>query len=59
MEAEDLLNAQRAYFETGATLPVPARKKALKALYQAIGEYEERICAARRFGKEPFRELYV
>ncbi len=48
MEAEDLLNAQRAYFETGATLPVPARKKALKALYQAIGEYEERICAALR-----------
>lgn len=48
MEAETLLNAQRAYFDTGATLPVAARKKALKALYQAIREYEDRICGALR-----------
>lgn len=48
MNAETLLNAQRAYFETGATLPTPARKMALKALYQAIAEREEAICAALR-----------
>ena len=48
MNAETLLNAQRAYFETGATLPPSTRKRALKALYQAIAEREEAICGALR-----------
>lgn len=46
MEAESLLESQRSWFHTGATLPVAARKKALKSLYQAIERYEERICGA-------------
>lgn len=45
-EAESILKKQQDYFATGATLPVSARKDALKRLYNAIGEYEERIYAA-------------
>lgn len=36
----------RAHFETGATIPVDARIKALKALEQAIVDSEDRINAA-------------
>lgn len=42
-EAESILKKQQDYFATGATLPVSTRKEALKRLYNAIGEYEERI----------------
>lgn len=42
-EARALLDAQRAYFKSGATLPVSARKKALKALYESLGKFEDRI----------------
>ncbi len=42
-QAEALLAAQKKYFATGATLTVTARKKALKALYNAITRYENKL----------------
>ncbi len=45
-EIEQIIAAQQTYFRTGATLPVPARKAALKKLYEAIGRYEEALCDA-------------
>ncbi len=46
MNIEDLLQAQRAYFQTGKTLPVAFRQKMLKKLYQAIQQYEQDIMDA-------------
>ncbi len=40
-QAQDLLTRQRAYFATGATLPVPARKKALRDLKAAIDAFAD------------------
>ena len=45
-EIQEVIKRQRAYFETGATLPVSARKAALRKLYTAIEEQEKQICAA-------------
>ncbi len=45
-EIEEILQKQRAYFETGQTLPVSARKAALRKLYAGIEEREKRLCAA-------------
>ena len=44
-EIEETLQKQRAYFETGQTLPVSARKAALRKLYAGIVEKEKRLCA--------------
>ncbi len=44
--AEALLSLQRAYFESGATLPVRFRKEMLKRLYTAIKAQEAAIAAA-------------
>ncbi|MBQ3063178.1 MAG: aldehyde dehydrogenase [Clostridia bacterium] len=47
--AEDygaLISAQRAYFQEGATLPLSARRAALKTLYEAIVTHEAEIAAA-------------
>lgn len=38
--------AQKAYFESGKTLPVPARIAALKKLHTAILQHEDEIAAA-------------
>ncbi len=48
MEIQALLTAQRAYFSTGATLPLSTRKGALKRLKTAIQRREGDICAALR-----------
>lgn len=37
---EELLQRQRRYFKSGATLPVCAREAALRKLYAAVKEYE-------------------
>ncbi len=46
MEIESILKEQKAYFSTGATLPVKARKDALKKLLHALEENEEALLSA-------------
>lgn len=46
MDTKTILENQRSFFYTGATLPVAFRKKALKDLRNAIDRYEDRICDA-------------
>lgn len=55
-----ILDSQRAYFKTGATLPVEFRIEALKKLQQTIFDYEERINTALKadLGKSGF-ESYM
>lgn len=48
MDIQALVTAQRAYFSTGATLPLSARKTALKRLQRAIRAHEADILAALR-----------
>ena len=45
-DAERLLKRQQDYFSTGKTLPVEARKAALRRLAAAIDTFEERLVAA-------------
>lgn len=51
----EMLNAQKQYFNTGATLPAAKRKQALQGLKQAIVKYEEEILLALEadLGKGP------
>ena len=51
-----LLERQRAYFHTGATLPVSFRKEMLRKLYAAVERYEDRINRALKadLGKSAF-----
>ena len=44
-QAEALVQCQRDYFRTGATLPVSFRLEALNKLYKAINARQEEICA--------------
>ena len=46
MDIQALIAAQRAHFHTGATLPLSARRSALKRLGAAIRTREGDICAA-------------
>ena len=48
MDIQALVTAQWAYFNTGATLPLSARRAALKGLREAIAVYEGRIGTALR-----------
>ena len=48
MNIQSTVQAQRAYFRTGATLPPSARKAALSRLKHAIQSHEADICAALR-----------
>ncbi|MBR5421496.1 MAG: aldehyde dehydrogenase [Lachnospiraceae bacterium] len=45
---EEILKKQRAFFEEGSTLPLGVRESALKKLYRAIKNNEDRILAALR-----------
>ena len=51
----DAVEAQRAYFRSGETLPVAWRIEQLKKLKQAVLDREEQLCAALglsdRFGE--------
>ena len=51
-----LLESQREYFKSGATLPVKFRIKMLKKLYTAVKKYEKEICEAltKDLGKSAF-----
>ena len=46
MDISALVRAQRAYFRTGATLPVPARQAALDRLRRTLLDWEGRMEAA-------------
>ncbi len=46
MDIHKLISAQRTYFQTGATLPLSARREALRTLDQAIRLHERDIAAA-------------
>ena len=48
MDIQALVNAQRAWFNTGATLPLSARRAALKRLRVAVKAHEADISAALR-----------
>lgn len=56
MNMEELTAAQRAYFDRGATLPVSARRAALKKLERALRERENLLLAALKqdLNKHPF-----
>lgn len=41
-----IVNSQKAYFKSGATLDISFRKEMLKKLYDAINRWESRICDA-------------
>ena len=45
-EIQALLERQRAFYKSGATLPVSFRKKQLKKLYAAVKKYDGEIAAA-------------
>lgn len=47
-EIGQLLNGQREYFYSGATLPVERRRKHLRTLYEWIGKNEDSIADALR-----------
>jgi len=55
-QIDALLERQRAYFQTGATLPVGFRKEMLQKLYAAVERYEEPINRALKadLGKSAF-----
>ena len=46
MELDTILEKQREFFRSGATLPVEFRLKMLKRLYAAVKKYEPEIAAA-------------
>ncbi len=46
MDIQALVNAQRTFFQTGATLPLPARRAALKRLGEAVRAREADVSAA-------------
>ena len=48
MDIQALVNTQRAFFQTGATLPLSTRKAALQRLREAIQRREGDICDALR-----------
>ena len=56
MHIDQLLESQRAYFRSGATLPVKFRIEMLKKLYAAIDKYENEIADAltKDLGKSDF-----
>lgn len=60
MQIEELVSAQRAFFNTGATKDAAFRRRALAALRQAVTAREADICAALKedLHKSPF-ESYM
>lgn len=53
---KEIIEKQRAYYGTGATLPLEFRAEQLKKLKQALKEYEPKLLAAltQDLGKPPF-----
>lgn len=56
MNIDEILKSQRAFFQSGATLPVSFRIEMLKKLYKAIDKYENDISNALKsdLGKSDF-----
>ncbi len=56
LSIDEILNSQRAYFESGATIPVKFRIAMLKKLYNAVKSNENEICYALKsdLGKSDF-----
>lgn len=56
MQIEEILQKQRRYFQSGATLPVSVRIQALKKLRNAVKKYEKEIgqALAADLGKSDF-----
>ncbi len=46
MNIDEILEAQRSYFQSGVTLDVSFRIEMLKKLYNAVKKYENEICQA-------------
>lgn len=46
MDIQPIVSAQRAYYESGATIPVKARIAALKTLKKAVEQYKEPLLEA-------------
>ena len=46
MTIDRILESQRTFFRSGATLPLPFRQSALGRLYAAVEKYEDEIAAA-------------
>lgn len=59
MELDAILEQQRAYFRSGATLPVEFRLRMLRRLYAAVRKYEPEIAAALRedLGKSEYESF--
>ena len=47
-EIQSLLERQRAYYRSGATIPVKFRVEQLKKLYEAVKKYQDEINDALR-----------
>ncbi len=58
-EISSLLQRQRAFYKTGATIPVAFRIEALKKLYAAVNAHCDEICAALKedLGKSSFESF--
>ena len=56
MNIDEILSKQRAFFQSGATLPVKFRTAMLKKLLAAVNRYEDEIAAALKedLGKSDF-----
>ena len=46
MDLSHVTARQRAYFRSGATLPLPARRRALEALLRGLADREDALLAA-------------
>lgn len=59
MSLDEILESQRHYFQSGATLSVDFRLKMLKKLYQAVKNREKEICQAlaKDLGKSDFESF--
>ncbi len=58
-EIQELLEGQRRFFKSGATIPVDFRRKQLKRLYDTVRKYEEEINVALRtdLGKSSYESF--
>ena len=61
MNIDEILEAQRSYFQSGVTLDVSFRIEMLKKLYNAVKKYENEICQALKedLGKVNMKALCV
>ena len=50
MDLSHVTARQRAYFRSGATLPLPARRRALEALLRGLADREDALLAALEAG---------